>query len=80
MAATAAWSAVRTAAVAKLVGSAVGVRVKAEAEYEWLDISSRGERAYGFFGWEATSPGDHKAEIGRCLTFAKDPKTIANGQ
>ena len=48
IAAAAAWSALGTIAVVKLVGAAVGVRVRAEDEYEGLDLASHGERAYDY--------------------------------
>ena len=44
--AAALWSAVATAALVKLLDLAVGVRVSAEEEYDGLDLSAHGERAY----------------------------------
>ncbi|HET7593954.1 MAG TPA: ammonia channel protein, partial [Stellaceae bacterium] len=46
VAAAAAWSVVVTIGLVKLVGATVGVRVRAEDEYEGLDLASHGERAY----------------------------------
>jgi Amt family ammonium transporter len=46
VAATAAWSAFATIVLIKLIGLAVGVRVRTEDEYEGLDLASHGERAY----------------------------------
>jgi Amt family ammonium transporter len=48
IAAAAAWSALGTVALVKLVGAAVGIRVGAEEEAEGLDLASLGERAYDY--------------------------------
>jgi ammonium transporter, Amt family len=46
VAVTALWSALVTAGLIKLIGAVAGVRVKAEDEYEGLDLAAHGERAY----------------------------------
>jgi ammonium transporter, Amt family len=46
VAVTAAWSALVTAGLIKLIGAVVEVRVRAEDEYEGLDLAAHGERAY----------------------------------
>jgi Amt family ammonium transporter len=48
VAVTAAWSIVATAAIIKLIGSVVRLRVSTEEEIEGLDIVAHGERAYDF--------------------------------
>jgi Amt family ammonium transporter len=44
--AVAAWAAIASFVVIKIVGALVGLRVSREAEMEGLDITSHGERAY----------------------------------
>ena len=56
IAAAAAWSALVTIALVKLVGAAVGVRVEAQDEYEGLDFASHGERAYDYGHPSARKP------------------------
>jgi len=56
IAAAAAWSALATIALVKLVGAAVGVRVEAQDEYEGLDFASHGERAYDYGHSSARKP------------------------
>ena len=56
IAAAAAWSALATVALVKLVGAAVGVRVEAQDEYEGLDFASHGERAYDYGHPSARKP------------------------
>jgi Amt family ammonium transporter len=56
IAAAAAWSALATVALVKLVGAAVGVRVEAHDEYEGLDFASHGERAYDYGHSSARRP------------------------
>jgi Amt family ammonium transporter len=46
VAATALWSAVATFAIVKALHSVTGVRVSEEEEYDGLDLSAHGERAY----------------------------------
>jgi Amt family ammonium transporter len=46
VAATALWSAVATLVLTKAIGALAGTRVSAEEEYDGLDLSAHGERAY----------------------------------
>jgi Amt family ammonium transporter len=45
---TAAWSAVATLIIVKIIGAVTGLRVSPEEEYDGLDLSMHGERAYDF--------------------------------